>query len=238
MREYRPVQVYLLVFAALLATAYVAPKTFSFSDGLDFRLIWLAGKLWTAGENPYGSQFHDVYLNEFGSGPNTHFWVYPPYWYPISVMLGKLPYHSSLLIWRLLNITLLYFSAHMVAQTISTSRTQYVVHFFFCLTFSEILQATAVTMAIGQTSILVYFGMAAVFKGWLRGSFPYLCLGIAVLALKPNVALPILAALLLVPKGPTAMVSVMAGFALAQIPISGLFSQWRDFGVAVARYSD
>src|SRR6476659_3850207 len=79
---------------SLLAVVYLSPKLFLFraDEALDFRLVWLAGRIWASGGDPYGPNFLREYLQVFGEGPNTHFWVYPPYWYPIALSLSYLQF--------------------------------------------------------------------------------------------------------------------------------------------------
>jgi hypothetical protein len=53
----------------------------------DFRLVWLAGRLWLAGESPYGPSFARNYVELFGPSINMY-WSYPPSWFPISALFG------------------------------------------------------------------------------------------------------------------------------------------------------
>jgi len=73
-----------LGMVALLGLVYLAPKGISISGvgGMDFRDIWVAGQIWAAGEDPYGSSFAAEYLAAFGYD-RGEIWLYPPYWYPI-----------------------------------------------------------------------------------------------------------------------------------------------------------
>ncbi|WP_231636856.1 hypothetical protein, partial [Planktothricoides sp. SR001] len=47
---------YLAIFVFALSLLYISVKVIfpnTPSQGLDFRLIWLAGRLWSDGQNPY-----------------------------------------------------------------------------------------------------------------------------------------------------------------------------------------
>ena len=57
----------ILAVIAILGVVYAASKGISFSGegGLDFHLIWVAGKTWAAGANPYGPTFLAKYYSTF-----------------------------------------------------------------------------------------------------------------------------------------------------------------------------
>ena len=77
----------ILAVVAILGVVYATSKGISVSGegGLDFHLIWVAGKTWAAGANPYGPAFLTQYYEYFHVTMPGAYWVYPPYWYPIAV---------------------------------------------------------------------------------------------------------------------------------------------------------
>ena len=187
--------------AALAGLAYVIPKFFQPGGGLDFKLIWLAGKLWSEGKNPYGEEFLNAYLPEFGAGPNTHFWVYPPYWFPISTFFAHFSFGTALWLWGILNIALLITGTYLIARCCTRNdQGRFWLVFGAALFFVCTMQATAVTASIGQTSVLVYFGFSCLLYGISSGRVSLVALGLTVLALKPNIGLFAFLAVAMMPK--------------------------------------
>lgn len=191
-----PFQLILMAFA-ISGVLYLAPKAISaHENGLDFRLIWLAGKQWAAGGNPYGHEFLVRYFEMFGSGPNTHFWVYPPYWWPLAVPLSFFPFPTAFAIWRVTNFAILIWSTYLVSRAIANvSRQQCLPIFYAGLGYVCMMQATAVTIAIGQTSIIVYFGICLMFYALLEKRPQILIAALTCLALKPNIGVVAAAAI-------------------------------------------
>src|ERR1700722_16637099 len=121
---------FLYYFAAILfvfgLASYLAPKVFSGGEGfgLDFRVIWLAGSIWADGQNPYGPVFAARYVQEFGAALPVS-WLYPPYWYPLAVSFGLLPFTISNVIWNLVNCVLIVVATHLIARAVAdvTNRT-------------------------------------------------------------------------------------------------------------------
>jgi hypothetical protein len=114
-------ETYTILFLAIWALAgigYLAQKIFlsANSDGfdLDFRMVWLAGKIWASGGDPYGPAFAKEYLEEFRESGINMYWVYPPYWYTLALPFGVLPFGVSRFLWNALNLLLLIASCHLV----------------------------------------------------------------------------------------------------------------------------
>ena len=111
MRYARPgdrTQLIILALFACFGVLYLAPKVLSIlnvrqQDYFDFELIWRAGTIWASGQNPYDSAT----------------WFYPPYWYPLIVPFGLLPFQSALTIWKLINFSLLIVSTHLIARALA-----------------------------------------------------------------------------------------------------------------------
>ena len=195
-----PFQLILVAFA-ISGIFYLAPKVIStHENGLDFRLIWLAGKQWAAGGNPYGHEFLSRYLEIFGRGPNTHFWVYPPNWWPLAVPLSLLPFPTSFAAWKLINFAILIYSTYLVSRSVANvSRQNYLPIFYAGIGYVCTMQATAVTIAIGQTSIIVYLGISLFFYALLERRPGILIASLVCLALKPNIGIVAAAAVIALP---------------------------------------
>ncbi|OUC13825.1 MAG: hypothetical protein B0A82_15275 [Alkalinema sp. CACIAM 70d] len=161
------------------------------AQGLDFRLIWLAGKLWLEGKNPYdNSVFQAAYLPVFGVGPNTHFWVYPPSWSLISTVFGMFPFSVAESLWRLFNyLALLGIVAVSGLMLHHWNLFQWNdARFYMGATYLYLLQATSVVISIGQTTILSTFGFMLTIYGIGQSSLPLAVLGMYIVALKPQLA--------------------------------------------------
>ena len=186
MRKYWP-----LVLIACFGVLYISSKVLQADNGLDFTVIWLAGKLWLAGQNPYGGEFWTQYQTIF-PGPYM-LWFYPPHWFPISTVFGLLSFHTAIIVWKMTNLALLVAATHLTTCAFADKHNYWPV-FLLGLGYACLTQATAATLDIGQTSILVYFGLAAMVFGLLKNRPAFLILGLIVLTLKPNFGLVAFAA--------------------------------------------
>lgn len=174
-----------------ISQAYLIPKVLDQTDGFDFRLIWLAGELWSNGISPYSEAFGVAYRATFGTGPSSHFWVYPPYAWLVSRPLAMLPFETAVLVWNILNYCLLIATAWIFAQ-LSLTRIAAVsttTRFVIGVSALSIIQATPFALALGQTSFLMLFGLAALLKATQIKSHGWLALGTALIMLKPNFGL-------------------------------------------------
>jgi hypothetical protein len=165
-------------------------------EHFDFRMFWLAGQVWGAGHNPYDvASYPDDYFEAFNRA-RVPFWFYPPYWYPLLVPLGHLPFQTALDIWKIVNCTLLIGGTYLLARALADVARQKTLPIFLAgIGFVCLLEATADTIWSGQSSVLVYFGFAAIVFGLLQArSFP-LIVGLIFLALKPQVGIVAFAAI-------------------------------------------
>lgn len=64
-----------LLVAPLFAFSQIhpLPEILVSSNGHDFRLIWLAGTLWTSGGDPYSFASDHLPMESFGPQPSSHF---------------------------------------------------------------------------------------------------------------------------------------------------------------------
>ncbi len=184
----------ILATIAALGIIYLAPKVISIHDtsignGIDFRYIWLAGKIWASGHNPYGPLFAKEDHDSFNLALGT-LWVYPPYWYPIAFPFGLLSFQTANIIWKICNFLLLIAATHLIARALAdVVRQSYLPIFLGGIGFACFMQSTAVTLFIGQTAILVYFGLAAMIFGILKERPLLIVTGLVFLALKPQIGI-------------------------------------------------
>ena len=195
----------LRAFYHLLAGVYY----FRGDAGFDFRYFWVAGRMWADGRNPYGSDYLGTASKLIADGHIPEVWAYPPNWWPISSALGLLEIVRANLLWSLTGVALCFASSFLIASAFrwahqSTSHPVRdllvgagaalpLIHFFG----TSALEATSLTLAIGQTSLLIYFGIAALLYGIARGSRLICAIALSIIFLKPHIGLPF-AALFLV----------------------------------------
>lgn len=200
---------------------YLASKVlWGYNSGLDFRLIWLAGKQWANGENPYGLEFFSRYLQVFGPGPNSSIWFYPPYWWPLAVPFSFLPFPTSYAVWRLFNLAMLIGATYLTSRSSANIlRQKWLPIFCIGLGYVCLMQATAITLALGQTSIVVYLGISLLCSGLLEKRPRLLIAAIVCLALKPNIGIVCAAAILALPQYRWTLIPACAICAAALMPV-------------------
>jgi hypothetical protein len=198
----RPENFYYLGLSALalLSLFYLVPKGFATYDpdgfGIDFRTIWLAGKVWASGQNPYGPVFIKQYLETFGSGWGFYYWFYPPNWLPVALAFSSFPFQVAVLAWSVFNFSLLIAATYLAARALAdVSGKKFPQLFLAGLTYACFMQATATTVYIGQTSILIYFGFSAIIFGILKDRPAILIVGLVFVALKPQIGVVAIAAI-------------------------------------------
>jgi hypothetical protein len=184
---------------ALLSLFYLVPKGFATYDpngfGLDFRTLWLAGKVWASGKNPYGPVLVKEYLETFGPGWGFYYWFYPPNWFPVALLFGFFSFQVAVLAWSVFNFSLLIAATYLGARALADVSGQKCPQLFLAgLTYVCFMQATAITVYIGQTSILIYFGFSAIIFGILKERPAILIVGLVFVALKPQIGVVAIAA--------------------------------------------
>ena len=101
-----------------------------------------------------------------------------------------MPFQAALTVWKILNFILLFISTHLLARALADMTGQkYLMLFFGGIAFVSFMYAAAVTVWSGQSSILVYFGLAAFTFGLLKERAPIVIVGLIFLALKPQIGL-------------------------------------------------
>jgi hypothetical protein len=188
----------ILATIAVLGIAYAATKSISIhgESGLDFKSIWLAGKMWAAEENPYGPKFLSEFNEYFHFTLPEAYWVYPPYWYPIATSMSYWSFPIANSIWKAVNFALLIGATHLIARALAeVTREKYAPIFFSGIGYACFMRETTITLFNGQTSVFVYFGLAAVFYGILRNRSHFVVIGLVFLALKPQIGVVAFAAI-------------------------------------------
>jgi Glycosyltransferase family 87 len=233
----------ILAIIAVLGIAYAATKGISIhgEGGLDFGVIWLAGKMWAADENPYGPKF----LSEFNEYfhftlPEAH-WAYPLYWYPIATSMSYWSFPIANSIWKAVNFALLIGATHLIASALAdATREKYAPIFFSGIGYACFMQETATTLFNGQTSVFIYFGLAAVFYGILRNRSHFVVVGLVFLALKPQIGVVAFAAIFMLRQFRWTVLVAGGICLIATVPIA-MAAEYRasleGFFIGLTRYS-
>lgn len=191
------------LLCGLLGLAYLIYKSvLNTAPEIDLKYIWAAGRLWAEGINPYTEIFATIGDRYLEGRPTNRLddWLYPPNWWVISRPLAGFDLDTATLIWRGLNAALV---CGAVALVIGAFRDAlgawWPVAAGLALGFAATMQATAQSLTMGQTSIVLAFGLSATVFGLMRGRLWVMVLGLALVALKPQVGLVVLATILAVP---------------------------------------
>src|SRR5882672_7095296 len=145
-----------------LTSKVVITPSFGPDDYVDFKDMWFAGKLWASGNNPYDGAL-------FPNAERLSTWFYPPYWYPLIVPFGLLPLQLALGIWKTINLSLLIGANYLTARAVADlARKKWLPIFLAGTAYVCFMHATPAALWIGQTSILVYFGISVLIYGLLK----------------------------------------------------------------------
>lgn len=184
----------LLLAAAL---AYLLRKSlFSHDPESDFRFLWTAGRMWAAGADPYGDGYTATGARLFPDGNPIAYWLYPPQWWAICRALAALPVAQALALWRTANALLLVGAGVVLVR--AARRAGLAVPAWGALLYLALLplaEGTPQTLAMGQTSILVFAGLSLVASALLDGSGMRMIGGLVLLGLKPQFGAAVLLAL-------------------------------------------
>lgn len=215
----------LLVFF-LIGTAYLGFKVWDLAEapGYDFKYIWVAGRMWLSGLDPYGPGYAPTAGALITDGHAPEIWAYPPNMLPLAVLLALPELPAAAVAWRIAGaLTVVLAAAAIAGATLparpARSARRVFGERFFLLGFALAgFEAVAISLSTGQTAILMLGASALVLLGLARRLPLLAALGLALLCLKPQIGAAVaLALLVLGPEGrriTVAGVLIAAGFAL------------------------
>jgi hypothetical protein len=167
---------------------------------VDFKFVWLAGVVWAKGGDPYSFMYAST-AQEMFKGIDTNmpqFWFYGPNWWPISRALAAFELSTATQIWRLsivalitLGCVLFYRTSRLFGQSISRIELAGFAGVVF------LMDASAITISIGQTSAIVYSGLGALALGLASNQRFLITIGVILLLLKPQIGLALVPALII-----------------------------------------
>ncbi len=123
-------------------------------------------------------------------------------------------------LWKAIDLVLLVAATHLVARALADiSERSYAGIFAIGLGVVCFMQAVAVTIFNGQTSIIVYFGLSALIYGLLKRREHWVSVGLICLALKPQIGIVAFAAIAALPRYRWATLFAGGVCILAMVPI-------------------
>lgn len=183
----------LVVVFYFIAIAIINPVEYPNSD---FFTFWLSGRLFTTGENPYDSQVWVAGHHQFGASwiPNATF-IYPM---PVSLLfapLGLLPLYQAYVVWVVLSQLMILFALVLLLRAYpGQSHKSFILPIFAGIILFRPLYPTLLN---GQVSGLLLLVVAAIIYAWEKGKWKQGAVFMAILALKPNIGIPIIGLLAL-----------------------------------------
>jgi hypothetical protein len=157
----------------------------------DFFTFWLSGRLIAQGDNPYLAGTWIQGHHQYGVTwiPNPTF-IYPLPLSFIFVPLAILPLYDAFVIWMI-------FSQFMIVLAVALLLKSYPEHLKKILVLPLIIETaifrpTLLTLHNGQLTALLLFVMALTVYFWEQGKWWQGCILLPILALKPNLGVPII----------------------------------------------
>lgn len=184
--------VFLIIFLVLLfffiAISIMDPVEY---PDKDFFTFWLSGRLFVQDENPYSSQVWIAGHHQYGARwiPNATF-IYPM---PVSLLfapLGLLPLYEAFVVWVTLSQFMIFFALILLIRVHSD---QLLKHFILPLSVGIMFfRPFYPTLLYGQLSGFLLLVLAGIIYSWEKGKWEQGAILMAILALKPNLGIPII----------------------------------------------
>lgn len=228
----------LMILAAL---AYLTLKAlFDPAETIDFKYFWLAGDLWSEGQNPYGPIYAERGEALF-TGSNRPTWmVYPPYWYPLAVGVAQIPYEIADPLWKAASGGMIVLGGLLIWNTLrqSLGDPDWLRTGAFAL-FIGAGSATAISLSLGQSAPLIFLALALFIHARMTGSRLWMALALALLMLKPHLGLAFSALALARPYWWPALSAAVVICVAASLPALlpfGLVETLRGYAGELSRY--
>ncbi|MEM1067013.1 MAG: glycosyltransferase 87 family protein [Pseudomonadota bacterium] len=174
------------------ALGYLALKAFDGAPSADFQFIWLAGEMWRHGADPYQPAYGARAAELFAGQRVPGAWYYPPNWWPISTLTAALPFDVSLTVWRAANAAFVVLACAIPAAALGGLRpNERLCVFSGLLVLAAFASATAISLALGQTSLIFLLGLSLLLTALVSGHRGLAALALALLMLKPQIGLPL-----------------------------------------------
>ena len=162
----------------------------------DFFTFWLAGHLATIGQNPYQAELWIGGHHQFGASwiPNTTF-VYP---LPLSLLfapLGLLSLYHAYIVWVMISQFMIVLSIVILMRLYPSQLSK---HYFLPIFVGVVIfRPTILTLVNGQLSGFLLLLITCIIYLWEKGKWWQGSVLLPILALKPNLGIPIILLLIL-----------------------------------------
>ena len=178
----------LMISAVTIAWIFIRLNASEGRIGFDFRLIWIAGRVWSEGASPYGPAFDAMYLHHFSEHVPSHFFVYPPHLI-LLWPLSWLSFTTAAWAWVVLNVALIAVTGWiLVTGPLGVSGHRRWLACALVVAFVATHQGTQFTLLVGQTAIVMTLAGSLFLAGLTARNAWALGLGLFLLSLKPNLA--------------------------------------------------
>lgn len=165
-------------------------------EDFDFKVIWLSGHLWLQGISPYSDQFVNTGYQLFETFNGQPFY-YPAHFSLVSTVFALFEFEVAMELWRWFNINLFLLSSLVLKSALSTpDQNLSWRRIFFYTGMIGFMQSVILIFHLGQTTILIYFGLCLIIYGLSKRNDIALIIGLCIALLKPQVGIPLMAALL------------------------------------------
>ncbi|MEO1277103.1 MAG: hypothetical protein AAFV96_17610, partial [Pseudomonadota bacterium] len=225
----------------LIGLVYVLWKALSGGDATDLKFIWMAGRIWVDGGNPYDTALFIETAretNERGAMPT--FFPYPPQWWPFATAIESQSLDTVALLWRIAAAPLLIGTVALVYAAIPAERRYSPPLAALFLGLGCLMSAVPFTIALTQTAILVAFGAGLFVYGFVRQHFAAVVAGLFILALKPSVGALFVPLILFLPAPILTIAALAAALALATLPgllTTGLMPVLEGYAEVIGNYA-
>lgn len=183
--------------------------------GGDFGYLWVAGRLWLKGQNPYDTL---LFLNEYQ--PHFEFklkleraiFAYPPTWAPVTMFLALFPFQIALLLWTATNIISLIAIIVITAFWLKSQNFKVFwqdMRLWLGACYCFLMQSNIALFFYGQTGIIATLGAILIIYATSQNAIILGIIGGYLLLLKPQLAV-ILFTTLFVAKNYKIIIGTMA----------------------------
>lgn len=193
----------LLVLTGLLAGVVVAHSAavglLRESPHNDFGYLYVAGRTWILGLDPYGPGY-DVANHQAAARPSfLPLWpfFYPPNWWPVATSLALLPFRAAAALWVIIGIVGMIAAQAIINRIFVSDRRAWLLPLLVAIAYTFASTGTVFDMWLGQTSPWEVIAYTLVLLGLIRRSDGLAGLGAALVMMKPNIGIILLAPLLL-----------------------------------------
>jgi hypothetical protein len=186
-------------FAYMVRQVLLSPNIPPF--GIDFEYIWVAGKIWAEGGNPYDASFSALSTGIVERSDPLHRWAYGPHFWPVAKALILLDHETARLVWGTLSCVLITCGVGWSIAAMPAERRFSLLSGSTLFLYASVCTPTILCLISGQYAAFIFAGAALFSLGLVRQSALATIAGLVLLTLKPSIGLPFVALALALPDG-------------------------------------